>query len=81
MVNLDGSTSRFFDLCKAEGVAGVLKTWPMPTLYAVEIILSFGCFEAFLQLCVPGSTHIGPVSPAGIRPVYKVRSKLGIVCS
>lgn len=71
MVNLDGSTTRFFDLCKAEGVAGVLKTWPMPTLYALEIILSFGCFEAFLQLCVPGSTHIGPVSPAGIRPVYK----------
>jgi len=78
MVNLDGSTTRFYELCKAEGVVGVLKTWPMPTLYALEIILSFGAFEAFLQLYVPGGIHVGPVSPAGNRPVYKVL-KLGLL--
>lgn len=72
MVNLDGSTTRFYELCELEGVSGVLKTWPMPSLYALEIILSFGAFEAFLQLYVPGGTHVGPVSPAGNRPVYKV---------
>ena len=72
MVNVDGSTITFYELCKSEGVGGVVKTWPMPTLYALEIILTFGAFEAFLQLFVPGGIHVGPVSPAGNRPVYKV---------
>ena len=72
MVNLDGSTTRFYELCKSEGFAGVLKTWPMPTLYALKIILTFAAFEACLQLFVPGGIHVGPISPTGNRPVYKV---------
>lgn len=31
-------------------------------------------FEALLQLFVPGEEHIGPVSPTGNHPVYKVKS-------
>lgn len=71
MVNLDGSTTKYLELYKVEGIDGVLKTWPMPTMNALKIILSFAAFEAFLQLYIPGEVHVGPVSPAGNRPVYK----------
>ena len=72
MVNLDGSTKLFWETCKADGFGGILKIWPVPSLFALKVILGFGSFEAFLQLYVPAGMHVGPVSPAGNRPVYKV---------
>lgn len=72
MVNLDGSTKLFWETCKADGFGGILKIWPIPSLFALKVILGFGLFEAFLQLYVPAGIHVGPVSPAGNRPVYKV---------
>ena len=48
MVDLDGSTTKFYELFESEGIAGVLKTWPMPPLSALKILLSFGAVEAFL---------------------------------
>jgi hypothetical protein len=72
MVNLDGSTKLFWETCKADGFGGILKIWPVPSLFALKVILGFGLFEAFLQLYVPAGIHVGPVSPAGNRPVYKV---------
>lgn len=81
MVNLDGSTTKYLELYKVEGIDGVLKTWPMPTMNALKIILSFAAFEAFLQLYIPGEVHVGPVSPAGNRPVYKVCNSATLLCS
>lgn len=33
MVDLDGSTTKFYELFISEEIAGVLKTWPMTPLF------------------------------------------------
>jgi len=72
MVHLDGSAAQFWDFCKQQGLQGFLSICPKPTLIAWELIASYAAFEAALQLLLPGERVIGPVSPAGNIPVYKV---------
>lgn len=69
---MKGSIPAFVAFCQDQGLDGVLAAIPRPTALAWAMIGTFGAFEAALQLLVPGKVWIGPVSPAGNRPVYWV---------
>jgi 7-dehydrocholesterol reductase len=73
-VNLDGSVANMWKFLRENGLRGILEIWPVPSLYAFKLIVCYSMFEALLQLFVPGEEHIGPVSPTGNHPVYKVKS-------
>lgn len=75
MVHADGSVLQTWDFLKQHGLQGFIDIWPKPTIIAWEIIACYAVFEAALQLLLPGKRVEGPVSPAGNRPVYKVRDK------
>ncbi|CAM6104320.1 unnamed protein product [Calypogeia fissa] len=67
----DGSfitTAKFFG---ERGLNGLLSIWPRPTVIAAALILTFGFFEALLQVFLPGEHYHGPLSPTGHRPLYK----------
>ncbi|CAI5518213.1 unnamed protein product [Closterium sp. Naga37s-1] len=50
---------------------GLLEAWPSPfSPIAWKIIGTFAAFEALLQVLLPGKEFVGPVSPAGNRPIY-----------
>lgn len=66
---LDGSLLR---LLTAEGVRALLDNWPRPSLRAAEMIAVFALLEAALLRYLPGRVHLGPVTPAGDRPVYRL---------
>jgi hypothetical protein len=72
IVNLDGSGLNMWKYWKAYTFEGVRKIWPMPSFYAMKLIITFAVFEALLQIYVPGERHISIVSPTGNRAVYKV---------
>eukprot|EP00245_Coleochaete_scutata_P012820 TRINITY_DN5029_c0_g1_i1.p1 TRINITY_DN5029_c0_g1~~TRINITY_DN5029_c0_g1_i1.p1 ORF type:complete len:493 (+),score=88.62 TRINITY_DN5029_c0_g1_i1:52-1479(+) len=71
LCKLDGSLVAFIQLCREGGIAGVWAVWPAPTLTAWAIIFSFVAFEIVLLLLLPGKIFVGPISPAGNRPIYK----------
>ena len=75
MVEMKGSVPEFVNYIQQNGVAGFWQeAWP--TLFspiAWKIIAAYSAFEATLQVTVPGKEWIGPVSPAGNRPIYWVR--------
>eukprot|EP00897_Mesotaenium_endlicherianum_P010764 jgi/Mesen1/9716/ME000693S09273 len=70
MTQLDGSVLRFVDLCQKGGIQGLYNAWPTPSWTAWAIIGAYSAFEALLMLVVPGKEWVGPVSPAGVQPVY-----------
>ena len=54
-------------------------TWPMfvalcprPTWAAGRMLIIFGLLEAMLLVLLPGKTHLGPVTPTGNRPRYRL---------
>lgn len=47
---------------------------PIPSAEAWQIVAVFGTVQALLQLFTPGKEFLGPVSPKGNVPVYKVHS-------
>ena len=57
----------------AQGMAGLGSIWPAPTAWAWCCIGSFAALQAAMQLLVPGKKFVGPVTPMGNQPVYKVR--------
>ncbi|MFO0759195.1 MAG: hypothetical protein U0359_22075 [Byssovorax sp.] len=65
----DGSLLRFFSTIDWPTLA---RTWPAPSLTAAKIIGAFAAFEAVLMVALPGKTHLGPVTPTGNRPRYKL---------
>eukprot|EP00252_Welwitschia_mirabilis_P004381 TRINITY_DN14732_c0_g1_i1.p1 TRINITY_DN14732_c0_g1~~TRINITY_DN14732_c0_g1_i1.p1 ORF type:complete len:468 (-),score=58.01 TRINITY_DN14732_c0_g1_i1:391-1794(-) len=71
MVHMDGSVTLFWNFCKHEGLQGIIRIWPKPTLLAWKLIGTYAAFEAALQLILPGEKVTGPTSPAGNVPVYK----------
>lgn len=73
LTEMKGSIPDFVAFCQQQGLDGVLAAVPPPTATAWTMIGAFAAFEATLQLVIPGKVWIGPVSPAGNRPVYWVR--------
>ena len=55
-----------------EGLSGLWTAWPRPSLEAWSYVAGHGLLQAALQLGLPGRTHLGPVTPKGNVPVYKV---------
>jgi len=51
---------------------GVLASWPWPTWTAAKIILWFALLELVLMVGIPGKKHLGPVTPSGNRPSYRL---------
>jgi 7-dehydrocholesterol reductase len=52
--------------------AEVAARFPRPSLAAAKILLAFATLELFLLVVVPGKTHLGPITPMGNRPRYKL---------
>ncbi|GAA2511961.1 hypothetical protein [Streptomyces gobitricini] len=65
---LDGSLAA---LVTPAGFARVLRHLPAPSLSAALMICGFVLFQAVLLKLLPGRVHRGPVTPAGVRPVYR----------
>jgi hypothetical protein len=59
-------------LLGAEGWRAVARHFPRPTWDAVSVVLVFAAFEAALLRWLPGPTYLGPITPAGNRPRYKL---------
>lgn len=70
MTQLHGSVPEFVQQCRAGGLPFLYDIWPTPTATAWRLIAAYASFEALLMLLIPGADWIGPVSPAGVRPVY-----------
>jgi len=65
----DGSVYRF---ATEITLNRLIELWPSPSWIATKIILTFAFLEAFLMVALPGQTFLGPVTPAGNRPSYKL---------
>lgn len=72
MVHADGSVSQTWNYLYQNGFKGFINMWPPPSATACKIIGCYAAFEAALQLLLPGKRVLGPVSPTGNQPVYKV---------
>lgn len=68
-VHHDGS---LLALARALSLDMLVREWPRPSLAAVQIIAVFALLEAVLLVVIPGKKHLGPVTPAGNRPAYKL---------
>ncbi|KAH9568494.1 hypothetical protein CY35_03G080000 [Sphagnum magellanicum] len=71
MIHLEGSAERSYRFFQARGIRGLRDVWPQPTILACKIIGVFVTFEAVLLIFLPAERYIGPLSPAGNRPIYK----------
>ncbi|MGK5632798.1 hypothetical protein, partial [Streptomyces sp. URMC 123] len=56
----------------------LLAALPTPTPYAAVVIVGFVGFEAVLLRLLPGAVERGPVTPAGVRPVYRANGPLAL---
>lgn len=72
----DGSLMRFFTEMSA---SRLVEVWPRPSLAAIEIIGIFAIVEALLMQLLPGKTLLGPVTPTGNQPTYKLNGPLAFV--
>lgn len=70
--HLDSSLSNLIAYFFERGIWGLWELWPRPSAEAWVILLVFGSLQAGLQLGMPGRQHIGPTTPKGNKPVYKV---------
>jgi 7-dehydrocholesterol reductase len=50
----------------------VLARWPWPSLRALEMIAAWAALQTVLLRWLPGRTYLGPTTPMGNRPHYKV---------
>jgi 7-dehydrocholesterol reductase len=69
IVHLDGSLVR---MLSADGARTILARVAAPSLVACAIIFGFAAFELALMLLLPGAKFLGPITPAGNRPEYKL---------
>jgi 7-dehydrocholesterol reductase len=67
--HLDGSLSR---LLTAEGWEIVIARLPAPSLGALAVVLGFAAFQLALLRLLPGPTMLGPLTPRGVQPRYKL---------
>ena len=63
------------------GPADWLAHLPAPTWTAVAIVGGFTLFELLLLEFLPGETLLGPVTPAGVQPAYKLNGMAAWVIS
>lgn len=68
MVHYEGSLVALW----SAGPADVLGHLPGPSWTALAMILVWLSAQALLLVAVPGGRHLGPPSPEGHRPVYRV---------
>ena len=71
---LDASLSGLYAYFREQGPMGLWHLWPQPSAEAWAMLAVFGGLQAALQLCLPGRRHLGPATPKGNIPVYKVIS-------
>jgi 7-dehydrocholesterol reductase len=67
--HFDGSVLAFY---KGIDWATFWALCPRPTWAAARMLLVFGILEWLLLVLLPGKTHLGPVTPAGNRPRYRM---------
>lgn len=67
----DGSLWSFAQAVLADPAA-VLSRWPLPTWKAAGYLVAFAALQAVLLVALPGKRFLGPVTPQGNRPTYKL---------
>ena len=65
----DGSIVRFVRLADAVSIA---RLFPRPSWWALSVIASWVGLQGVLLAALPGRTHLGPVTPTGRQPRYKL---------
>jgi 7-dehydrocholesterol reductase len=65
----DGSIVRFVTTVDA---GAFVRLFPRPTLAAAQILGFWILFQGLLLALLPGKTHLGPVTPTGKQPRYKL---------
>ncbi|MGH3131213.1 MAG: 7-dehydrocholesterol reductase [Gaiellaceae bacterium] len=65
----DGSIMRFVRLADA---ATIVRLFPQPSWWALGVIASWVGLQGVLLAVLPGRTHLGPVTPTGRQPRYKL---------
>lgn len=78
LAHFDGSVARF--AAEIDG-ASFLALLPRPSAYAAAIIVGWITFQALLLRLVPGPEHLGPVTPTGRRPPYRLNGVAAWVIS
>lgn len=73
---MDGNVAKSYLFFYTGGFKAILVALPFPTMRAIKVILAFGAFEAALLVAVPGERYLGPLTPSGNRPLYKVVSTI-----
>lgn len=76
--HLEGSLSRLFT---REGLSIAIAHFPRPSWAAAAILGVFLVVELVLLLALPGKTYLGPLSPTGARPKYKLNGVLAFFVS
>lgn len=66
--HFDGSIVALF----TAGPAAWWPLFPVPTLRAAAIIVGWTVFQLALLEFLPGKTFLGPVTPAGVQPSYRL---------
>ena len=72
MTQLEGSILQLVAFGSKAGIKGLVAEWPQPRGEVWWLLACVGTLQAVLQVCVPGKKFLGPVSPKGNVPVYKV---------
>jgi 7-dehydrocholesterol reductase len=49
-----------------------LAHFPLPSVTALAIVLGWVAFQAILLQLLPGRTSLGPLTPAGVQPTYRL---------
>lgn len=52
---------------------------PLPSLTALGLFAVWAAFQTLLLVALPGKTHLGPVTPEGNRPAYKLNGVAAFV--
>lgn len=78
LVHFDGSVVRFASEIDAARFVSLL---PRPSAYAAGLIVGWVALQALLLRLVPGREHLGPVTPTGQRPAYKLNGVASWVLS
>ena len=72
LTQLDGSVAQVSAFVHEAGFKGLVNAWPRPRAEVWQLLACVGLIQGLLQVFVPGKKFLGPVSPKGNVPVYKV---------
>jgi 7-dehydrocholesterol reductase len=67
------------DFVATTSLAEIAARFPWPSLAAAKIIAAWAAVQLVLLLVLPGKTLLGPVTPMGNRPRYKLNGVLAFV--